>query len=382
MKKNIFKLILLSLLTAVMSLPLAEKIFHFSVSKLAALKGAYVKPVCPQLSWKSFFNSELQDSLSLFIESDISNRNALVRLRNQVAFTGFHESPNKELVVGKNNFLFEKLYIEFYTQRVWFDSTWMNKRIDLLKDVIDSLKKNNVDLLIVFAPSKTSYMPENIPLKYLWNHERDNIYKTCSRMLVRNKIPFIDFNSYFISQKSKSIIEIFPRGNAHWSYYAATLAMDSIAKFMLYQLQIPLYKHKWIKTDATNKANYQEGDLAITLNLLKPFRDGGYVYPNLVITDSANCIRPDVAIIGDSFSWTLIFTYLPQTIFSKNFEFWDYNKKIWSPYSNDTKNIDELDYKKELLKKRVIIIVEGGIHYNDIGHGFIDKTYELFHPKK
>lgn len=382
MKKNNFKLILLSLLIAVMTLPLAEKIFHFSVSKLAELNGAYVKPVCPHLNWRSFFNSELQDSLSLFVESEISNRNALVRLRNQIAFTLFHESPNKELVVGKNNYLFERAYIDFYTQQVWFDSTWMSKRIELLIDVTDSLKKRNIDLLVVFAPSKASFMPENIPEKYFWNRERDNIYKTCSHLMEQSKIPFIDFNKYLISQKGKSPIEAFPRGNAHWSYYTGTVAADSIARFIRRQFNIPLVHYKWYQPPATDKTNYQEGDLAVTLNLLKPFRDGGYVYPTLEITDSVNCIKPDVAIIGDSFAWTLIFSYLPQNIFSRNFEFWDYNRKVWSPYKNETINIEQLDYKIELLKKRVIIIVEGGLHYNDIGHGFIDKTYNLFHPEK
>ncbi len=382
MKKINFKLILLSLLISVISLPLAEKVFHFSVSQLAELKGIYIKPVCPQISSKSFFNLELQDSLSNYIESEISNKNALVRLRNQIAFTVFNESTNKEIIVGKHNYLFEKIDIDFYTGNTWFDSTWMSKRIELLTDVTDSLKKRNIDLLVVFAPNKPSFMPENIPDKYLRSYTNDNIYKTCSDLMAQSKIPFIDFNNYFRSLKDKSPTEIFPKGNAHWSYYAGTIAADSIARYIRRQFHIPLYNYRWYVPPPTNKTNYQEGDLATTLNLLNPFRDGEYVYPILEITDSVNCVKPDVVFIGDSFAWTLIFSYLPHKIFSENFEFWDYNRKIWSPYKNETVNIDQLDYKNEFLKKQVIIIVEGGLHYNDIGHGFIDKTYELFHGKK
>lgn len=202
MKKLNFKLILLFLLIAVMVLPLTEKLFHFSISKLADLKGAYVKPVCPQLNWKSFFNAEMQDSLSVYIESEISNRNALVRLRNQIAFTVFNETTNREIAVGKENYLFEKIYFEAYNKKLTAsDSTEIYKNAGKLSDVIDSLKERNIDLVVVFAPSKVSVMKEYVPEKYFYKYDgQDSKYKTCADALTRNRIPFIDFNSYFSSK--------------------------------------------------------------------------------------------------------------------------------------------------------------------------------------
>ncbi len=382
MKKINFKLILLSLFISVISLPLAEKAFHFSVSKLAELKGAYIKPVCPQLSWKSFFNSELQDSLSAYIESKISNRNALVRLRNQLSFTLFHESENTDLVVGKNNYLFELPYIDSYNSSGGIDSGWIFNQTDMLADIVDTLKSKNIDLLVVFAPSKVSFMPENVPVKYLRMSKHDALYQTCADALLRNSIPFIDFNSYYKSIKTTAEYPVFFKGNAHWSFYTGCEAMDSIARYMQTQFNIPLFSYTLVIPNSTPIPQFQDNDLSSTLNLLNPFADSGFIYPYFVKEDTTKCNRPDVLFVGDSFGWTLIFSQFPQNFFNKNFKFWDYNRTVWSEYYEKARPIENYDYKAELLKNRLIILIDGGLSYNNIGNGFINSAYKIFHPDK
>lgn len=382
MKKINFKLILLSLFISVISLPLAEKAFHFSVSKLAELKGAYIKPVCPQLSWKSFFNSELQDSLSTYIESKISNRNALVRLRNQLSFTLFHESENTDLVVGKNNYLFELPYIDSYNSSGGIDSGWIFNQTDMLADIVDTLKSKNIDLLVVFAPSKVSFMPENVPVKYLRMSKHDALYQTCADALLRNSIPFIDFNSYYKSIKTTAEYPVFFKGNAHWSFYTGCEAMDSIARYMQTQFNIPLFSYTLVIPNSTPIPQFQDNDLSSTLNLLNPFADSGFIYPYFVKEDTTKCKRPDVLFVGDSFGWTLIFSQFPQNFFNKNFKFWDYNRTVWSEYYEKARPIENYDYKAELLKNRLIILIDGGLSYNNIGNGFINSAYKIFHPDK
>lgn len=383
MKKLNFKLILLFLLIAVMVLPLTEKLFHFSISKLADLKGAYVKPVCPQLNWKSFFNAEMQDSLSVYIESEISNRNALVRLRNQIAFTVFNETTNREIAVGKENYLFEKIYFEAYNKKLTAsDSTEIYKNAGKLSDVIDSLKERNIDLVVVFAPSKVSVMKEYVPEKYFYKYDgQDSKYKTCADALTRNRIPFIDFNSYFSSKKLKSNYPVFTKGNAHWTFYKGCEAMDSIVSYITLHFNVLFWQYSLLDSDPVDLPQFQDDDLSSTMNLLNSMKDKNYQYPNFVLTDTTKCTKPDVLLIGDSFGWTLIYSSLPHKIFSRNFKFWDYNQSVWSEYFEKAKPIGEFDYKAELLKERVIIIIEGGLHYNNIGHGFIEQAYKIFHSE-
>ncbi len=96
-------------------------------------------------------------------------------------------------------------------------------------------------------------------------------------------IHFIDFNKYFIKNKTTSKYPLYPKYGCHWSYYGAYLAADSIIKYIEKERHIDmpdLYCND-IKLEAAQGFDYDAGK---GMNLLFNFTDDTLAHPD-------NCVH-------------------------------------------------------------------------------------------
>ena len=180
--------------------------------------------------------------------------------------------------IGKNKYLYRELYKAYHgTDYIGYDSI-MN-RMQRLKYVQDTLSKLDKNIILIFAAGKGSFYPEYFPDEYITEKKTTN-YETHLQLAQQLGISHIDFNSYFIENKSKSPYPLYPQYGIHWSYYGMCLAADSIIRYIENARNIDMPNLYWDQIEITQpkKGDY---DIADGMNLLVKLKTFNMAYLTL-----------------------------------------------------------------------------------------------------
>jgi hypothetical protein len=207
---------------------IAQHFFHFS--KVRKLQGAFIPKEQPILTSSNWFSGNYQDSLSIYLNENIGFRNYFVRLNNQIAFSLFDFARANGVVVGKENFLYERNYIRAYLGKDYIGEAAIAEKVRKLEKIQDRLKKRDIELIVVFAPGKGSFYPEYIPTDQV--PSENNNYKTYVRLLNNTPINLIDFNKWFRKKKGTTVAPLYPKTGIHWSRFGELMAADSLLKYI------------------------------------------------------------------------------------------------------------------------------------------------------
>ena len=125
----------------------------------------------------------------------------------------------------------------------------------------------------------------------------------------------------------------------------------------------------------TKVPRYYDHDLMALLNLIVDKQGDELYYPKITFKHSENKYKPNVLIVGDSYTRSLIFTYpFFQNLFSIESEFWFYNLNV--EYRNDTLNpnqenlVRNFDLKQKIENRDYIILL-----YNE--HNFLGFDFDF-----
>ncbi len=162
------------------------------------LKGAIEVLPQPVFNLKDWFSGVFQSNYYPYQEQQIGFRQDLVRLNNQLDFSLFRILHAQSVILGKQNCLFELNYIKDYTGESFIGEKAVMDKVVKLKELHDTLKKKNIDLLVVFAPGKASFFPQYIPDKYTTQGTRTSNYLCLTRTMKEAGLPYIDFNRFFL----------------------------------------------------------------------------------------------------------------------------------------------------------------------------------------
>ena len=221
--------ILFLLILILLILPLIQS--KFNIVKLEKLKGWVNEPEAVRFSIKKWFSGEYQVKQEEYLNEMFGFRSSFVRINNQIAFNLFNKAKANGVIIGKNNYLFEENYIKAYygTDFIGIDS--INKRMQRVKFVQDTLAKLNKTLVLIYAAGKGSFYPEYFPDEYKKEKTKTN-YEYHIKFSKALGLNFIDFNKYFLENKSKSKYPLYPQYGIHWSNYGTALAADSILRYV------------------------------------------------------------------------------------------------------------------------------------------------------
>ena len=345
-----FKKIGFLVLLLLLSLPMLQTIFHFVDEK--PLDGAYVPAKKPEVTMKTLFLETAQDSLMTWCTEQTGFRNTMIRLNNQLLYSAFGKISAFGPVKGNDdNTLFEESYIISYTGETYLGKDRVDAITRQLKVVQEILHTKGVTLLPVFVLGKASYYPELIPEKYIY-HETNN-YKEYLKAFDEQGVEMIDFNRYFCEQKGTETHPIYCNLSAHWTAYAASLAMDSLVHYMESKTQ-QTQAHALITGFDTTYLMNQDDDLYRMMNLMFPLKHNTIDQPRFSFTEG---YKPKVLAISDSYWWTVWAenVALPQNLFS-NGGFWFYNKTIY-PKRLPIQNVESIDYRQEIENQEFVLLV-------------------------
>ena len=124
----------------------------FNIIKIASLKGAYATP--PKnvsFNFSDWFEGSYQLGKEEYLKNSFGTRDYLIRIHNQFEYSLYHKVNAKDVIVGKNNYLFEEHYIQGYygTDFAGIDS--INNGMYRLQFINDTLKKLGKTLRIQYV---------------------------------------------------------------------------------------------------------------------------------------------------------------------------------------------------------------------------------------
>ncbi len=349
-----------------------------SFTKLISIKklnGFFTKEVNIDFSKKDWFLEKYQKQKEKHINQNFGFRSSIVRLNNQKDFYLYRKLNANGIVIGKEYYLFEKNYIDAYYGNNFIGEKKIEEKVKMLKSLHAKFKEMGKELIVVFAPRKAAFYPEYIPDKYHTEKKTTN-YEYYSKELNKHKIYFIDFHKWFIEQKNKSEYPLFPQTGIHWSKYGMTLAMDSIAKYIIKKTGKNLPTIKWNNIDIKNTPEKEDRDIERTLNLCISLNNKPLAYPEISFIKKDREYLKSI-VVSDSFYW-LMFNAGFSNHFFDNGKFWYYNKTIYPDTFDGEVKTENANLKAEIEKTDVVILISTDANLNKFAWGWIDNAYSEY----
>lgn len=369
---KIYRYILLVTVAAILFLPLLQS--KLNVFKLNPLKGDITNPTQIHFTISDWFSSKYQEEKETYLTAMFGFRSTCVRINNQITYSFFKKAKANGVIIGKDNYLYEESYLDTYNGNDFLGQDSINHTLNRLKYLTDALKKLNKQLIIVFAAGKASFYPEYIPKNYLKSNIDNTNYKAFSSGASEMGLNVIDFNSWFVKNKSTSKYPLYPKNGIHWSKYGMVLAADSIIKTIENMRGIDMSNISYSEIEI-QKPHDEDNDIGDGMNLLVDLKGFDMAYPKVVINNEKKD-KPNVLVISDSFYWG-IYNFGISNCFG-NSHFWYYNKQVYPESATKELLTDNLNVGEEILKNDVIIIMATEATLKNIGWGFIEKAESYF----
>jgi hypothetical protein len=368
---NQLKWICFFLVALVFLLPLLQKAFKpFSP---APLKGYFEPSSRPEFTMAGFMTGEFQEKITPHLDRSIGLREWFVRLYNQLDFSVFSVSHARQVVVGKQDYLFEQSYIDAMLGRDFIGEDPIEARVGQIRRLQDLLwARNKTLLLVVFPPDKGSFYPEKIPGRYLEKPGTVTNYQSYKRRFEESKVNFIDFNAWFLKMKDTSRYVLYPKTGIHWSSYGAFLAFDSLTRYIGTKLNKPLVGISRDGIQLTSTTRGRDADMDDGLNLVWGISHPPMAYPSLIFHKKPETFFPAALFIGDSFyfAWSEG-GYIAHTF--SNRDFWYYDHDVYTGSYNTGKKTTILNLQTELAHMQVVIFLQTNAGNGNVGYGFVDR---------
>lgn len=324
----------------------------------------------------NYFSGAYQQKLNKHLASGFGFRSLLIRFHNQVDFWLFNKVNAQGVIAGKDQYLFETTYINAQLGKDFIGEDSINNRLKQLSLISDKLQALNKQLILVIAPSKPSFYREYLPNVYASNATKNN-YTSLVKGIKATNLSCIDFSAHFNRLKHISRYPLYPKHGNHWSTYGAYLAADSILKFIERQRKADLPSLS-IKSVTLEQPKNDDKDIEYGINLLFKLKSFDLAYPEVVI-DTVGKTKPRVLIIGDSFYWGLYNLGIDRCF--QQSQFWYYNQAVYPVTANKQFMVKDLNFKKEIAKYDVLIILATESNSHNLGWGFIESMeHYLDHP--
>jgi hypothetical protein len=329
MSKATIKNLLFCLIMAILIFPLFFQLFEGTITY--KLKGYKAPPKKVTLDVNTWLDGSWQKYAEAYSQDKLQARHFLIRLNNQLKFSLFDKLNANGVERGRNDFYFERRYINAYLGTNFQGDAHYVEKVEKLQELTDTLKAHGIEMLFVIAAGKASFMPENIPEKYLPIKKGKNNYEAFTEQLKKSSIPFLDLNQYLSDMKDTATYPLYTKGNIHWSFYAISFVTDTLVQVIENQLDkgLPAYVTSPVEV-AYEPTFYTEGGIFKSLNLYWTEIKDTFAYRNFVVDEASlkDKYRPKVWVVGDSYYGTLRTYEIPQHFFDESATFFYYNQSV------------------------------------------------------
>lgn len=365
MEKKIKKILLLIIVVGLF-LPLVQ--YHFNIVNIKGLHGSFQKKKLPAFSVKDWFNNNFQNQYDNYYNEKFGFRSSFVRLHNQIEYSAFNEVHANSVVVGKEEYLFERQYIKSYLGEDYIGQQIINAKVKTIDSIYQILKQHQTELLIILAPGKGYFYPEYIPDSMIKERGLTN-YDGYVKAIKEHGIPYIDFNDLFLKMKDTVSIVIYPKTGIHWSQGILPYVMDSIINKIEPQIDQDLPNVICKYSKPVKRADKQDADIEKGLNLIFPLSTPKMSYPTTSFENNKSLDRPKVISIADSFWWQIFNKGISKKVFH-NGKFWYYYKQVYPDQFKKETLVEYTNVKEELFNADLVILMATDANLYKFPYGF------------
>ncbi len=326
----------------------------------------------------SVWSGAFQSQTLRYLDDRMGFRNSLVRLNSQLNFAVLRMSVFRNVVIGRDHFLFEGGYVDSYLGKNYAGRYRIYRQIGRLKTFQDVLARKNVRFLLVLCPSKARFMPENLPAAWRHAHHPDN-YDTYAQLLPASGVHYLDLNRWFLQLKDTCRYTLYPHGGNHWTTFSSRYyVLDTLLRALEH---LSGKRYARVVNDRlwwTDSLASPDDDLSILLNLIRPFPKEQLPYAE-AHADTAGCTRPGVLVIGDSYFWQ-IYGYPKLGAYFRPCDFWAWNEQYYPLHRyRDIPHDHYVFFRNEILRHEFVILMVTEINLATL-LDFDERTFLLFDP--
>lgn len=402
MKNNLIFALCLGLI--VLLLPTAQTMF--SLFPLKPLHGAVERATFPNFTFSSFLSGHFQEQTELWMAQEFGFRPWLVRTDNQINYSLFSEtSTNSEgsrVIVGRNNQLFEKEYIDSLNGARIPSTSTLRKGVTRTAQLQSQLKNKGIGFVVLVSPNKARFHKSDIPLRFLAANVKDNSmgysqktelgnqrrfspketttpasgYDKFLKLVREHNIAHVDSVALLEDISKNTPYPLFSTTGTHWNYYASCLV--SVAVFEELNRQYPgRYNMPSCAPVTFQQSRDLDRDLGYLLNIWTESRlwtDSPYPQPKSAIEPST-LKATDLLFVGSSFLWTVFDVLEAQNIYNKRGMLY-YFKSLYQFPDNSVQSItpDSLDWNSTLLSKDAVVLEINEAALDRYSYGFVESA--------
>lgn len=332
----------------------------FSVHNLAnwpepePLEGAQHRPEKVDLTFENWFSGDYQEYAEPAFRDYLASRPAFVRTYNELHYQLYDESKTYVLL-GRNDQLFAYNYFPSFRGFDHKGEEHWERIAGGLAQIRDSLAYHGIPFLVIIAPNKVRYMPENLPENLIGEPGEVSNQATLMQMAGKYNLEILDLNTAFLRMKDTVQYPLFPNTGTHWSAYGALIGSDMILEKMSALLDTAVVD--LIRSPGSLKDSLIGGDdeLSKGLNKWLLWKTIPLYYPE-VSYDTINRVKPNALFISDSFFWTINSVKMNKRALSRNHSFWFYNNTNYDERHGEIP-VDSLNRWEEMLSRDIIILM-------------------------
>ena len=329
-------------------------------------------------TWSNFFSSKFQDNAEAAAKQDIGFANNWVRLNNELDFRLFRYSRTKKLVLGKDDFFYEEIYITEYLGRNFIGDFFVKKKVEALKRLQVILKKKeDIDLILVFEPGKAYFSPEQIPKHYHPEIKSTSNFESFLNYCQKEDVIYLDLNNYFKEKKGKTEHLLYSKYGVHWSSYGMWQAVIQLADIIENTSRFDLPEIIQISDSASSASKDLDFDLEPPMNLLTELPRERMYFPIMKLSIDSSKPLPKVLTIADSYYWSIWNSSVSRQLFSKN-DYWYYNKTIYPNIWDPAVYVVDSNRKQTIENQNIILLMITDANLYNFGWNFIEQTLEIF----
>ena len=309
-------------------------------------------------------------------------RDRLMRLRNQILYTVCSESPNSNVVIGREKYLFTPTYIGYETQILSPASEEYFQQLgEKLEKLGEMLEANGKEMYIFITPSKAHFCYDKIPMLYKMVEKLEGRVESNYDKLVwelnKRDLHYFDAISYIENNNEKYDAPVFYKSGIHWSHVwgesaAAELIryMDQVGKYDLSQF--------CVTEKLTNECIWPNSDLHDSLNLSVPSVEEWYSTEITVMKEGGD--KPSVFLRGGSCMGQSLNMLINNYAFSEDVHFENsyYFTNVYSDHKDITnfRAYDEMNLNELVGQSDILILEVNNAAISDMSWGFIDYLLE------
>jgi len=343
-----------------------------------------------QFTIEKWWNGTYEQQKSEFLNDSFGFRPDFVRVNNQLDLWLFKKLyiPNFEVIVGKDNYLFQQIYIDEYNGVDFIGDDVIANEFWKLKRIQDTLEKLGKTLVFTYGSAKPYYFPEKIPSELLRKggpHKTN--YRSCVRIGDSLKLNQIDFAGWLLATNNSDKNSIIGKRGSHWTPYASLLAADSLIKYLERLRHITMPEIKITSVHRTDSERFNDENFSLNSDLVFPIKKEKQACADFhyVFRDSAK--KPKIIYIGDSFINFWLGNQLMATT-NSYWEYWFYFDKVWTEKTfsgvEKVQTVHEKDWIKSITDADCVVILWTSFNLWSIKRDdfYIEGLYHHFYPGK